>query len=465
MRLTTGIAASWMITAFGTGAAQTPGEVSPIPIAPLQAAPETSAPTLLEALPEAATVPPNPYAGDLFTRSKLLGDLGGLRSSLADRGVTFDLFGTQFYQGVTQGGKSRDFEYGGKFDYLLNIDGHKLGLWQGLFVNLHVESRLGRDVNGIDGLLVPSNISMSFPASDRNLTSVTGLKLTQALSENFVLFAGKLNTLEAFPLKFNSGSEANLPGLGGFQSTALVFNPIAARTVPYSTFGAGAAIISNGVPIFSFTVLDPEERSQRSLDNLYERGVVLVPDLILQFKTLGLPAVLNLGGTYSNADYRTVDPSAYLNLLRTRQLLASLENGGPVSSDSWSLYANGYQALWADPEDEKRSWGVFGCLGLSDGDPNPIRYSAAAGIGGRSMIATREADTFGIGYYYLGLSDQFKNLTRFVAPQRDEYGVELFYNVAVTPWCRLTPNLQIARPSTVGADTSLITGIRLQLIF
>ncbi len=44
-------------------------------------------------------------------------------------------------------------------------------------------------------------------------------------------------------MKYSPGVSTNLPGLGGFQNAALVFNPIAARGVPYSAAGAGAAVI------------------------------------------------------------------------------------------------------------------------------------------------------------------------------------------------------------------------------
>lgn len=36
---------------------------------------------------------------------------------------------------------------------------------------------------------------------------------------------------------------------------------------------------------------------------------------------------------------------------------------------------------------------------------------------------------------------------------------------AVTPWCRLTGDLQVAEPSTSAANTVIIPGIRLQTIF
>jgi porin len=413
----------------------------------------------------AATPPVNPYAGDLFTRQRFTGDWLGLRSDLAERGLTFDFFATQFYQGIAQGGQRREGEYGGKLDYLFNVDGGKLGLWQGFFVNFHAETRFGTSVNNIDGLIAPSNISMNFPDPDRDVTSITGLKFTQALSERFAVYAAKMNTLDEYPLRYSPGLGTNKPGLEGFMNTSLVFNPIAARTIPYSAAAAGAAVLRKGEPLFTLTVFDPEERATKGLENLFARGAVVMPDLVLRRKSFGLPGVLNLGGTYSNAKYRSVDPAAYLNIIS--QLLQGHPGviRSPLETGSWSLYANFYQSLWVHDDDEKRSWGVFGQTGISDGNPNPIKFVANGGVGGRSMFSGRKLDTFGAAFFYLGLSSNFKAITRPIQPQGDEYGVELFYNYAITPWCRLTGDLQIARPSTLGLNTVIIPGLRLQILF
>lgn len=408
----------------------------------------------------------DPYAGDLITRPRLTGDWIGLRPELADRGLTFDFFATQFYQGVASGGREQAGAYGGKLDYLANLDGHKFGLWQGFFVNLHVETRFGTSVNEFDGLLAPSNIAMNFPEPGRDITAITGLKITQALSENLAVYFGKINTLDEYPLRYSPGLGTNKPGLAGFMNTSLVFNPIAARTIPYSTAAIGVAIVNEGEPLLTFTVFDPEERATKGLEGLFSRGAVLMPDLILRPRLFGRRGVLNIGGTYSTAKYRSLDPASYLNIIS--QVLQG--NPGqvfrsPLETGSWCLYTNFYQPLWVDDADEKRGWGVFGQFGISDGNPNPVQFVANSGIGGRSMFPGRTLDTFGIGSFYMGLSENFKTITRPFHPQQDEYGVELFYNCAITPWCRLTANLQVARPSTVGLDNVIIPGLRLQILF
>ena len=82
---------------------------------------------------------------------------------------------------------------------------------------------------------------------------------------------------------------------------------------------------------------------------MYARGAVLVPDLLLRVKPHGLPGIYMFGGTYSNAEYVSVERSAWLNL-------PDVPGVYPVETGSWCTYANIYQSLWVDPCDETRTW-------------------------------------------------------------------------------------------------------------
>ncbi|MBI3864143.1 MAG: carbohydrate porin [Planctomycetia bacterium] len=98
----------------------------------------------------------------------------------------------------------------------------------------------------------------------------------------------------------------------------------------------------------------------------------------------------------------------------------------------------------------------------TDGNPNPIRWFANLSLVGTSPIRDRGNDTIGIGYYHLGVSD-LPILTLHGIGAED--GVELFYNVAVTPWFHVTPDVQILDPAQSHTATALLVGIRARLSF
>ena len=187
-----------------------------------------------------------PVAGTgrtILDRSTLTGDWWGVRDILFAHGVAFDGSLTQLYQGVTAGGKERDFDYGGKLDYYVSIDGGKAGLWPGFSVTTHVETRHGNDVNDIDGMFSLANFNMAFPKGEHTGTGVTALKLTQRLFDHLLLIAGKINTLDDFRLNYTGGN-----GLDRFMNSAVVANVINGRTIPYSTYGAGFAVFADQGP-------------------------------------------------------------------------------------------------------------------------------------------------------------------------------------------------------------------------
>jgi hypothetical protein len=91
------------------------------------------------------------------------GDLFGARSSLAEHGIIADLYLTQFYQGVTQGGADERFRYGGKADYNFTFLGEPLGINKGFTAIIHAETRYGQDSILDAAGLAPVNANMLYP--------------------------------------------------------------------------------------------------------------------------------------------------------------------------------------------------------------------------------------------------------------------------------------------------------------
>jgi len=379
----------------------------------------------------------------LHCRTNLTGDWFGRRSALAANGITFQGDVTQYYQGVTDGGRQQRFKYGGHADYVINMDLGKLGAWQGLFLKLRGESQFGEFVNSDTGALLAANTEGLMPTIGGQETALTNFVLTQFLSESFAVFAGKIDAFDGDRNAFAHGR-----GKDQFMNVGFVANPIGFRTIPYSTYGAGFILLNGTEPIFSFTVLDPVDHATAGPTNLFGEGVTLASELRLPTSFFGMPGHQLIGGTWSNRDVPDL----------SRLLIAP---GTPIAtaSDSWSLYWNFDHYLVTDPCDESRGWGIFGRAAVADDDTNPLGTFLSFGVGGSSPIAGRKADSFGVGWYRASSSNALPGLV--FGEEGD--GVELYYNVAVTPWLHITPDIQFIDPARRGVDSATVLGIRMKM--
>jgi porin len=84
-------------------------------------------------------------------------------------------------------------------------------------------------------------------------------------------------------------------------------------------------------------------------------------------------------------------------------------------------------------------------------------------LGGKGMLDGRDNDTYGVGYFYAQLSDEFgRVIDRNFG---DTQGVEFFYNFEVTKWLHVTPDFQIIDPSAKSIDTVYVAGLRAKIDF
>ncbi|MFM2216972.1 MAG: hypothetical protein RL240_1290 [Planctomycetota bacterium] len=398
---------------------------------------------------------PSLFGGPWYERPKLTGDWFGTRSALAGNGIGLDVSNTQYHRGVTSGGLDQGFRYGGRNDYFMNVDGEKAGLTKGLFITLHGETRYGETENSLTGALMPANLMMAVPKPYGSITALTGVKFTQFLSEQSLVYAGKINTLDDFKQPITGAGTLN-----GFQNAALMLNPIYSRTVPYSTFGAGYAYLENMEPLFAAALFDTNNTPTVSgFDTFFDNGATVFTQLNLPTSFFGLPGHQGISGTYSSGTYTSLTPSAYLDPIEGLVIATTPKDG------AWCLAYNSDQAVYVSPDNPRRKWGVFSNLGIADSNPSPINWFGSAGISGNNLFTDRQADTFGIGYYYVGVSDPLKNLAPTLLPLRNENGVELYYNLQATPWCQITPDLQIIDPFRERADSSLLFGLRAKIDF
>jgi porin len=185
----------------------------------------------------------------------------------------------------------------------------------------------------------------------------------------------------------------------------------------------------------------------------------------------GLTGHQLIGAGYSNKEFTALD----------QRLRFVLENQRTeTKKGSWNMYYNFDQYFYEPKKGSGQGAGVFGRFGASDGNPNPVHYFMSAGVGGKGIIPSRPLDRFGIGYFYIDVkSVSLQGPFRTRKFLRDEQGLEAFYNVAVTPWLQVTPDLQIIRgaqkqtitrtgPITFDRkdiDTDTVLGLRVNLVF
>lgn len=384
---------------------------------------------------------------DAQERTGLTGDWFGIRTQAAESGITFQGDVTQYYQGITSGGREQKFEYGGHNDYLINFDMGKLVGAQGMFVTMRGESQFGNFVNNDTGAFLASNTSGLLPTPGEQQTAITSILLTQMLSETFGMFVGKLDTMDG-----DMNAYAHGRGKEQFMNIGLVATPIAFRTAPYSTWGAGIVVLgAEGTPVFSFSAIDPRDfATDFEIGNVFEEGVTLSTELRLPTKFLGQPGHQLFGGMWSSRN---------VALLSAAPLLILPNVPTPQAADSWAMFWNFDQQLVPHRSDPKKGWGVFGRAAIADADTNPLEYFLSFGIGGNSPVRGRSADQFGVGWFYGGTSSQLPGVLLGDSGQ----GVELFYNYEAKPWLHITPDIQIIDPALRGVDTSLLFGIRAKM--
>ena len=412
-----------------------------------------------------------PYSGDFWRRSTLTGDWGGFRNELAAKGVTVDFNLTQVYQGVVGGGKENAWKYGGRGDLTFNVDTQKLGLWPGGFLTVEVEGNFGKSVNNLTGAVLPVNTNQMFPLPPTNHLNVPNVSFTQFFSPYAGVVLGKIATIT--PTSGDMNEFAHGKGDSQFMNASLNFNPAFAITVPYSTLGAGLVVLPTKDPkeaIVTVMVIQTNGQSNTAgFEDLHSNQLTFVGEGRVRTDFFGLTGHQLAGVVYSN--------QTFTNLNQNRLVFET--TGIEKKQGSWSFYYNFDQYLYETKKGSGRGIGIFGRFGVTDGNPNPVHFFYSLGVGAKGLIPGRELDQFGIGGFYTDITNP--KLTTGVGTisfLRNAYGFEAYYNVAITPWMQLTPDIQIIRPGekrfidmssgvpvSKNIDTTTVFGIRLKMVF
>ena len=341
-------------------------------------------------------------------------------------------------------------QFSGRVDaYFKNIS-----LWEDGHFDFHLEAVGGDNINGLgSGVILPTNLWAAYPRSSGDTNVDLNVSFTQKINPSLAFTIGKINAPDmarAAPLVGGNGE-------GGF-----LYNGISApppgSVLPAYTFGAMlAGSIDNW--IYNFWVYDPNNAQGSSFwKNLFDDGVVMNGTLEYRTDFGGLPGFYGVNFIYSTAEGTDLD-----------SLLL------PPGSDGFARQTSGLtyttlkftQYLSFDPERPSEGWGIFGFLGIGDGNPGILDNSFMLGIGGTSPIDGRNKDRWGVAWARYNWSDDLiAALDELVdAELRDEWVVEAYYEAEIIEGIRLGMNLERVRPGAADADDYTQIGMRISASF
>jgi porin len=317
---------------------------------------------------------------------------------------------------------------------------------------MRAQSRWGDPLNDDAGTIGVVNADAMYPVSPNNTQSaITAMSLTQFFSEHVGVTLGRYDLTEGDPNPFASDE------MDTFENVNFTQPMTAFRTVPQTALGGGAVWLPVKEIMVTGLALDSEGKTNTSgFDTVQHNGTTLLTQVQHEGGLFGLPGGQRIGGTWSNKRYTSLEQDARFPLLS----VAVLGRPATTASDSWCMYGDMWQYVqnWEGTKD--KGWGVFGRIGYGDAETNPIQACYSAGLGGQGGLFCRKNDAWGIGGYYLDMSDKLD-----IGHITNEKGLEVFYSIGITPWMHLTPSVQLIDPFIREFDTTLVGGVRLQIDF
>lgn len=439
--------------------------------------------------PDASSASAPAEKSSFWTRDTLLGDLGGVRPALEEKGITLGLQDTEEYWRDTSGGLQRGGSYLGQTLLTLNADTGKALGWPGgtFFMS-------GLQIHGHENTITDAYVGSLQTASNIEARRTTRLWELwwqqsfldgkadvrvgqQAADQEFMVSeygAPFINAMFGWPAL----PSADLPGGGPAY-------PLSALGLRVRYKASDSITLRGGVYNGTF-MAHPDDAQQ--WDRHGTRFRLGDPPLFiaeLQYDTHpasahgeadGLPGHYKIGvwyhaGSFADQRYDTNGLS----------LADPASNGTPASHHGdYSLYAMVDQALW---QKGARSVGVFARAMVAPGDRNPVDFSADAGIALTGPFSGRSNDVLGIGLGYARIGGRARGLDRDGAlldgaapPARTaETFVEATYKYQIAPWWSLQADAQyFIRPGGGAPDpassgqrirNAFIVGVRTTLTF
>jgi porin len=439
------------------------------------------------------------------------GEWGGLRTTLADRGVVFNFTYTADGFGVVSGGIRRGVLYNGLLDLGTDIDLEKLAGWKG--GHFHVNAIYPHGANGSAEYVGDIGTFSNIEAYDTGRLYEVWLEQS-FFEDRFSLRVGQITFDSEFAVLDAYGGIFVQSGFGvpGAIATNLPLPayPNAApgirlRIEPVKGLAIQAAIFDGNVAPGLFPDRSPHAAPSTEFNRhgthwalRPDEGALLAGEISYRRNQ---PPKEELSATRTTADANSLRAPASPTQ-QTRGLAGSYEAGFLYHTDdfasiydmtlsdlgsrtapavprdrgaNYAIYLNVEQEIWREPGTEQDGLGVFAHAAWMPADRNPIEFSIEGGLHYRGLIPGRDMDALGLGVAYLRISDEVAAAVNHA--NRSDHGsrsvpdfeatIELVYRYQVAPWCSIQPHAQyVIQPGgTKDIENALILGLRTTIAF
>ena len=397
-------------------------------------------------------------AYNILTTKQLTGSWGGVRPVLEDKGISFKLTNQlQFMVNMHGGQETKNGnDFADSYDLSLELDLDKMfGLAGGSFF-MRGKGTSGGEVSDFDREKIGGIFPTNSDAGAEEPIWVEKWWWRQRLFDDRLEF--RLGRISTGADLFDVNALANSADVQ-FMNRALDRNPIITHS---NGIGAFVNVWPTDWLYARAAVIDADSRARRTGFDTAFHG----QDRFRAYWELGLvpkfscgngamPGHYRFGGWY-RPDPRSVFRNTFGGVLAPR-----------TRNDDVGFYMNFDQMIWKENKSPKDKQGlsVFGRYGFAHGDVNMIEHFWSAGTAYAGLFPSRDKDTLGFGVGQGILSEQYRGEVDSRADRETVY--ELYYAYQLTPWCVITPDLQVVTNPGGGKDDrdAVVGGVRVRVSF
>ncbi|UVK84160.1 carbohydrate porin [Pseudomonas sichuanensis] len=422
-------------------------------------------------------------ANELFAKDSpwMLGDWGGTRTDLLEKGYDFTLGYTGEMGSNLHGGYSHDraARYSDQFTFGVNMDLQKILGWHDTEVQLTVTERHGDNISNdrINDPRVGGFTSAQEVWGRGETWRLTQMWIKQkyfdgALDVKFGRF-GEGEDFNSFPCDFQNlafcGSQVG-NWVGG-----IWYNWPVSQWALRVRYNLNDELYAQ-VGVFEQNPSNLESGNGFKLSGSGTQGAVMPVELVWSPRLNGLKGEYRAGYYYSNAKAQDV-------LKDSNGAPAAISGAAYRSSSSkHGLWLGVQQQVTAQASDQSRGLSLFANATVHDKKTNAIDNYVQAGVVYKGPFDARAKDDIGFALARVHVNPGYRKNARLInqaaglydydnpgyLPVQDtEYSAELYYGIHLVNWLTVRPNLQYIRhPGGVShVDDALIGGLKIQSTF